>query len=94
MTNCGRQPSACSKRHGGQEYEPANAAVTSMVNHVTTLQQRSDCFENNASLRNAAINEPIAYFRDGEQVRGLPAQRTWQNLWSKQRAWRPPGDRC
>jgi hypothetical protein len=78
----------------GQEYEPANAAVTSMVNHLTTLQQRSDWYENNASLRDAAINETIAYFRDGEQVRSLPAQRAWQNLWSKQRAWRPPGDRC
>jgi hypothetical protein len=75
----------------GQEYEPANAAVTSMVNHLTTLQQRSDWFENNASLRDSAINETIAYFRDGEQVRSLPAQRAWQNLWSKQRAWRPPG---
>ncbi len=64
-----------------QSREPANEQVTVMVNHMTHLAQRSTWFRSAPELRQAAIDETIAYTAHGEAVESAPAHRAcWANV--------------
>lgn len=64
-----------------QSREPANEQVTVMVNHMTHLAQRSTWFRSAPELRQAAIDETIAYTAHGEAVESAPAHRAWLEHW-------------
>ena len=63
----------------------ANAAVTSMVNQLSSLQEEADWFSTDDRLREAAITETLLYgVRLREAVPSQTAQECWARLWHHQ----------
>ena len=75
-------------RSRGLSTEQSNAAVTTMVNQMVQLAEAAPWF-GDAALRNAAIDESLAYAARGEVVRSQRAQDTWQALWSRGQSLAP-----
>ena len=69
----------------GQPGEPANEQITVMVNHMTHLAQKSPWFRSAPELREAAIEETIAYTGHGEAVESAVAHGAWLDHWQ---AWK------
>jgi hypothetical protein len=59
----------------------ADDTMTSVVNQLTSLDEKVSWFTSQARLRERAIDETLRYATLGEQVPSTPAQRAWENSW-------------
>jgi hypothetical protein len=91
-------------RLADQPQHEANAAVTSIVNQLSRLQEEADWFTAQERLREGAIAETLMYGTGlREAVPSQPAQEAWRRLWDRRphpertlvdrRAWLDAWDR-
>ena len=74
-------------RFAGQSRSEADAAITSLVNHMVELSEAAPWF-GDPELRRAAIDESVRYVAFDSDVPSRPAQDAWQRSWAIQS--RPP----
>ncbi|HDH25954.1 MAG TPA: hypothetical protein ENH00_07160 [Actinobacteria bacterium] len=70
-----------------QPREQAKQSVTAMVNQLVSLVEKTEWF-GDVALRQAAIDETLAYWVLGRKASSGSAQRAWQRLWEAMQ--RPP----
>ncbi len=65
----------------------AKQVITAVANQISSLADMAEWF-NDTSLRQAAIDETLAYWVLGQDTASSPAQQAWQRLWELRQ--RPP----
>ncbi|NOY54506.1 MAG: hypothetical protein GXP34_00785 [Actinobacteria bacterium] len=70
-----------------QPRERARQSGTAMVNQLASLAEKTEWFSD-VALRQAAIDETLAYWVLGREVSSGSTQRAWQRLWEAKQ--RPP----
>ncbi|MBV9450583.1 MAG: hypothetical protein JO345_32305 [Streptosporangiaceae bacterium] len=60
----------------------ADDTMTSVVNQLTSLDEKGSWFTSSARLRERAIDETLRYATLGERVPSAPAQQAWTNSWN------------
>ncbi|MFJ1754372.1 hypothetical protein [Kitasatospora sp. NPDC088134] len=68
-------------RLASETREEADAAVTSMVNHLGRLAHHADWLSGTAEGA-AAVEEVVRFTAFASEVPSLPAQRAWERLWA------------
>jgi hypothetical protein len=67
-------------RLAAESRDEADASVTSLVNHMVRLAERTDWFPDSVDGRDA-VEESIRHTVFGSDVASLPAQRAWLKVW-------------
>lgn len=75
------------RRLAALDARAADAAVTSVVNHLGHLLEQAPWFSTDNRLREAAIDETLRHAMLGDRVPSQPAQDAWDRYWSERTAW-------
>jgi hypothetical protein len=75
------------RRLAGIDAQKADAAVTSVVNHLGHLLEQAPWFSTDERLREAAIDETLRHSMLGARGPSGPAQDAWARYWSAHTAW-------